>query len=1049
MYFGNTSGILKYDGKKWTIIERTTVISMSFDASSKMVFIGGIDNFGYITINNEGVSKYVKLSDKLSNREKIGYVWDCFSTKDGVFFLTPKKLYRYKNGNLKIWDTKSEFHAAYEIDNKVIVREIGTGLLCIEGDLISFVNGSERFGNSRVEFIGKDIENPNQYSLYSREEGLCRFTLSKEGTNYTIYLTSINNTVSKLLQENEVYRGIVLKNNQIAFSTIVGGLIIVDKNGRVVLQLNKQNGLNSDVVNHTFEDNQGNLWMSTENGINLAMYALPMRTFSQFGNISGKAERFVKFNNQIYLATSTGIYNFNKDKNVFEKNKFPAIQVWDLTVAEQNKVLLAATANGIYSLTTEGSKLIFSDFQNIFKILKSRVVPNLYYASHWKGIFAFSFNKGVFEYKGEISNLNAAIILIHEDKKGNLLLSSQNDGLYYVETSKSSFKSEKNHCNMVQFTQENGLPNLSYNWATEVNGEILVSTSIGVYHFDKNVALEELSLQEISKLKFTKYDDLSPFDKNFEVQIYKEIEKDDKGNIYANFSLYKNGSYVLGTYNKAKKSWQLKPFSIIAKEKIENIFPDNNQVWYGGTDVVYCYNKLSKYNYENTYNAQINEVFSTSDTIFSGNYFTTISVGDSLMNKIALIQPEELIKSFSYKNNDFTFHFSATSYIANNPTQYSCFLEGEDQKWSDWSIESSKTYMNLYEGKYIFKVKAKNVFGTESTVATYEFTILPPWYRTILAFIIYAVLAVAFVIGVVVLFTRNLNRIIKKQTAELQQQKDEIEHKNKEITDSIYYAKRIQDAIMPSNEYIKNMFADSFVFFKPKDIVSGDFYWANLRENTAILTAVDCTGHGVPGAFMSMMGNDYLSDIIVDSKTSDPAEILNLLRSGIIKALKQRGESGESKDGMDMALININKETLMLEYAGANNPLYIVRNKNLSEIPNAIVYGEGDSKQNLYEIKGNKFPVGIHMGTTLQQFTKHPIQLIKGDAIYLFSDGYADQFGGPSGKKLKYNQFKKYILESMFLTMEEQRIYLEQKLNDWQGELEQVDDVLVIGIRIV
>jgi serine phosphatase RsbU (regulator of sigma subunit) len=302
---------------------------------------------------------------------------------------------------------------------------------------------------------------------------------------------------------------------------------------------------------------------------------------------------------------------------------------------------------------------------------------------------------------------------------------------------------------------------------------------------------------------------------------------------------------------------------------------------------------------------------------------------------------------------------------------------------------------------------------------------------------------------VVNIFTRNLNRIIKTQTAELQKQKDEIVNKNKEITDSIYYAKRIQDAIMPSNEYIKGMFQESFVLFKPKDIVSGDFYWANLRENHAILTAVDCTGHGVPGAFMSMMGNDYLSDIIVDSKISDPAEILNMLRSGIIKALKQRGESGESKDGMDMALININKLTKEMEFAGANNPIYIVRSLDKPAPDGASPFKIDNSNYCLYEIKGNKFPVGIHMGTTLQPFTKQSVTLYIGDAVYLFSDGFADQFGGPNGKKLKYTQFKKLILESLFLSMEEQKIYLEQKLNDWQGQLEQVDDILVIGIRII
>jgi hypothetical protein len=174
-----------------------------------------------------------------------------------------------------------------------------------------------------------------------------------------------------------------------------------------------------------------------------------------------------------------------------------------------------------------------------------------------------------------------------------------------------------------------------------------------------------------------------------------------------------------------------------------------------------------------------------------------------------------------------------------------------------------------------------------------------------------------------------------------------------------------------------------------------------------------------------------------------------MLRSGIIKALKQRGESGESKDGMDMALININKLTKEMDFAGANNPIYIVRSLDKPTPDNAIPYKLDNSNYCLYEIKGNKFPVGIHMGTTLQPFTKQSVTLHIGDAVYLFSDGFADQFGGPHGKKLKYTQFKKLILESLFLSMEEQKIYLEQKLNEWQGQLEQVDDILVIGIRII
>lgn len=1048
IYTVNGAGLLKYDGNKWTILAHIPGISIFFDSISKTVFVGSINNFGYIHINNQGVSKYVSLSDKLKQNKDIGYVWDCFATVDGIFFLTENKLYRYKNGNFKVWDSQNKFHTAFAVDNKVFIREVGKGLLCIEKDNLYIVEGSEIFAEKRVDFIGKDLAKKNEFVLYSSELGLYKFQIQNNDPGLSISLVSFNKEMSKLLNENVVYRGVVLKNNQIAFSTLVGGLIITDQNGNLIYHLSKENGLNSNVINHTFEDNQGNLWLSTENGISLAMYSLPTYMFSKYGNISGNVVSATTFHNTVYVASSTGIYVFNVEKNQFEKIDFPTIQVWYLTVIDNGNTLLACTAKGIYEITKYGSKLLCSEYENVFTVYKSKIRPNFYYASHIKGVFAFTYENGKFTLAGEISNLNSAILLIFEDKKGNLLLSSQSDGIFYAETSKVNFNNEHTNVNLVHFTEESGLPDLKLNYITEVNDELLVVTVIGLYKLDKNVDISNLSLTEISKIKFVKYPELNPFSMYGDGQIHKPVKQDKEGNLYITSTL-KSGSQAVATYIKNKKKWIFQPYAIISKDKINDIYPDENHIWYGGTDAVYCFNKTIKYNYNNVYHSIINTVISNNDTILKGNFYTQIKVGDSIVNSMSLDQNEALKSSFAYQKNDFTFQFAATSFIADNPCNFSCYLEGEDEKWSAWSNETIKKYMNLYEGNYIFKVKAKNIFGTESTIAYYEFTIHPPWYRTTLAYILYFVLAIALVAAVVKFFTSNLNRIIKKQTAELQHQKDEIVHKNKEITDSIYYAKRIQDAIMPSNEYIKNMFEDSFVFFKPKDIVSGDFYWANLRENNAILAAVDCTGHGVPGAFMSMMGNDYLNDIIVDSKINEPNEILNRMRNGIIKALKQRGESGESKDGMDMSLVNINKENLLLTYAGANNPIYIVRDKNQPVIENALLYSTEIDKKILFEIKGNKFPVGIHMGTTLQPFTKHEIQLVKGDVIYMFSDGYADQFGGPSAKKLKYNQFKKFITESMFLTMEEQKIYLEQKLNEWQGDLEQVDDVLVMGVRIV
>ena len=1051
MYFANKYGVLKYDGNNWSLLNtRSEVLSICYDTLTHRIFVGCIEDFGYLDIDFAGKNKFVSLSNLLGKNEKIGMVWDCIATSEGIYFLSEKKLVLFKNKALSVWNSKNGFQYIFHVGKHLFLSEIGIGLFLMQNDSLNFVKGSEIFKESRVVFIDLWMKNPNELIIATREKGLFNSTLLfDEKGKPELNSKSANKSTEQLFKSTSLYSGIKLSDNNYAYCTLTGGVIITDPMGNLVAKYTSQNGLGCDIINDIFEDKSGHLWLSTENGISLIMWSLPIFSFNNFGNISGIVESMEYLKGRLFVATSAGIYVLNGKTNQFEKFDFPTIQVWHMLKIEDEESLLAATSNGIYKIFPNGYQLLSSADLGAFNISKSKKHKNLYHLGLFDGLASFTYDGVLFQLNPVSKSINYPIRDIREDKKGNIWLSSNYNGIILIPASADNITAAINSSyDYVNYTVESGLPNLNANFIYEIDGEIAAITYNGLYRLNFSGDITKMSFNQLAKLRFDKFKQKDLYFPKQDIQIEK-LAQDSEKNIWT-VALFPDGSRDIRMLQQGNVKNQMDaPFKIISKDKINHIFFDSMYTWFGATNQIYCFNNAKNYQYQAKFNTQIHTIVSNLDTVFSGNYFTKVKVGNTFYNQISTNQPEELKKSFPYEINDFTFLFSATSYIANNPSQFSCILEGEDEKWSEWSNETSKVYMNLYEGKYIFKVKAKNIFGTESTVATYEFTILPPWYRTTIAYIIYLFLAIGFVYLVVNIFTRNLNRIIKTQTAELQKQKDEIVNKNKEITDSIYYAKRIQDAIMPSNEYIKGMFQESFVLFKPKDIVSGDFYWANLRDNNAILTAVDCTGHGVPGAFMSMMGNDYLSDIIVDSKISDPAEILNMLRSGIIKALKQKGESGESKDGMDMALININKLTKEMDFAGANNPIYIVRSLDKPTPDNAIPYKLDNSNYCLYEIKGNKFPVGIHMGTTLQPFTKQSVTLHIGDAVYLFSDGFADQFGGPHGKKLKYTQFKKLILESLFLSMEEQKIYLEQKLNEWQGQLEQVDDILVIGIRII
>lgn len=272
------------------------------------------------------------------------------------------------------------------------------------------------------------------------------------------------------------------------------------------------------------------------------------------------------------------------------------------------------------------------------------------------------------------------------------------------------------------------------------------------------------------------------------------------------------------------------------------------------------------------------------------------------------------------------------------------------------------------------------------------------------------------------------------QKIEIQTQKDRLEVKNRETTDSINYAKTIQDALLPSETEFKSHFRESFVLFKPKDIVSGDFYWVYEKNNVVFYATADCTGHGVPGGFMTMLGMSFLNDIIEGRRIQDPAEALNLMRDKIIAALKQTGNLGENKDGMDITLCRIDKAKKELNFCSANNDLYIIKNK---------VAG---SDKELIKYKANRQPVGFyHLN---KPFTPQTIALEDGDCIYTFSDGYADQFGGPKGKKFRYKQLEERLLQNSHLNFDTQKNSLNSEIDRWRGSLEQVDDILVIGVKI-
>ena len=387
-----------------------------------------------------------------------------------------------------------------------------------------------------------------------------------------------------------------------------------------------------------------------------------------------------------------------------------------------------------------------------------------------------------------------------------------------------------------------------------------------------------------------------------------------------------------------------------------------------------------------------------------------------------------------------TIDFAALDFNHPEKNLYRYQMLGLDDKWIEVGHKNSATFTNLSEGTYYFKVMGANsdqIWCADPTVLKIQITV--PFWRSRVSLYIYSTVVLAFLFAYFYYRNKNLkqiNTLFKERQSvmvELERQKEELMLKNKSITDSINYAKRIQDAILPPIDSFKSFLPDSFILFMPKDIVSGDFYWINETKNKTFVAVVDCTGHGVPGAFMSIIGIELLRNITNIEGVDDAAEILNRLSISIHETFTAGVNINQGgvkvKDGMDVAFCVIDKEYNILQYSGAFSNLYLLR----------------DGK--IIEVKGDRYSVGMASDTGHLLFSSHYIPIQPDDMIYIFTDGYVDQFGGPEGKKFKFRRFRHLLLTIHKMPLEQQRKHLYDSMMEWKGDNEQVDDILIIGIR--
>ncbi len=1028
MYFANNNGVLQYDGQVWELlkINKGAIVRSLIVDTANTLFVGAENEFGFIKANCYGKLHYTSLSDSLNPDDKVfSNINKIYLTSNGVLFCSNKKIFRYLNGKLQTINLSNGGFLSLMANDTLYMGDYWEGLMFLVNNTFNRCKGGEFYIEKDV-FCVMPYEN-NRLLIATSNHGVFIYNPQNgqsEHPNYAQYAM-----LHKYISDNFLLYGGSNYRSGYRFNTLYGGSVVTDSTFTMNEIYSKATGLQDDVMLSDFLKDDTSvsapLWFSLNNGISRVESNAPFRFFNESSGLGDEILDIVQYKNTMHFATINGVYQlvYKNNQPQFQKLENTEGECWSM-IEYQNKLIIG----GGYSffIYSNGNTRKFESDDMIFKLLASKAFPDRIYIGEGKGISIFKLTNGQFLRDCKIGNISDRISNITEDQIGNLWLTTGTNELIKVafaanDTVVSYFKDS------LGFTESESLFTFIYGNKVDFSfSNRLMQLNSELNILEPAFGIDSTFLNETIHI-IRKSEDPS---ENLWVLSVKE-------GCNAFYMLKKDSA---GSYTKISKV-----FNRLPKCMINAIYSDKDGiVWMGTSEGLFTFNNNLLYNFGDAYKTLIRKVNIGEDSIL---YYGNSPNPNKLMAPL-----------LNYANNGITFHYAASFFIEEHETTYSYFLQGfdvESSGWSNWNKETKKEYTNLPEGAYTFRVKAKNIYGIEGSIASFSFTIAPPWYRTIIAYIIYLILLSFFIWAIVKLNVRRLEYeklrlegIVKERTAEIREKKEEIEKQKEEITDSIKYAKRIQTAVLPPDEIIAAYLPEHIVLFKPRDIVSGDFYWMKQMGDYTLIAAADCTGHGVPGAFMSMLGIAFLNEIVRRDNELNASQILDELRNHVKTSLRQTGKEGEAKDGMDIAFCVINRKKMQLQYAGAYNPLYLYRKNTEPAIePFDDLKMVINSECTLYEIKADKMPIGIHLDEK-ERFTNHVIDLYKGDTFYMFSDGYVDQIGGALNRKFMSKHFKNKLFEIQNFGMAQQKTMLNETIENWKGQQEQVDDIVLIGVRV-
>ncbi|MCB9222694.1 MAG: SpoIIE family protein phosphatase [Crocinitomicaceae bacterium] len=1013
MYFGNSNGVLEYDGTSWKFIKTVPgkyVYSMAID-SSGTIYVGTYMDFGYLKPDSQGNLEYVSLLSSVPEDDQyFSTIWSICANKNEVFFQCDESVFVYDLASKEVktvYPTEmSSFHTSFMVNGEYYVRAREIGIVKYVNGELERLKGTEVF-RERGVFGLYELED-DSLLIVTQEEGLWKW--KDDGIRRLPEVNSVP------LSQIGIFGSARLKTGDVVLTTFSNGVYIIDVNGKIIYQINRNKGLRSNDVKNVFEDRDQNVWLGLGNGIAKVNYNSPLSYFDEKTGIDGNVQAIIRYKGKIYVGTSMGLFKqgISEDENrEFGNTHAVKEQVWDFEIA--NDILYIATSAGVFR-TTDGEHLemLTIDPANVIKYDKAH---NQFVVGGEYGIYVYG-SDFIPEWSDNERSYSTFLSAEFDPNYANTLwMGTSNSGVFRLQLTPG-------HSKIDQYGFFDGLTDNQLTKPLLFQDSVIFGTMQGFLSFiHEDIMVKELddSLKNDPEYYRGMFQTKALYDSIFTNTVLL-LEDDKEWTWYC-------AEDKIGYYDKKEKVFRNKPFWGINYGRVNEFYlEDDGQLWIGCADGLIRYKKNKAKVYDSKFYSLIREVTIGRDSILFNGAFATNDI-------VQIDQSDNFIVELPYELNNVSFSFSAPYFEDEHVPEFSFYLEGYDDDWSYWGNKTEANFTNLPEGDYCFKVRARNIYGIVSEEASFKFSVSPPWYRTMWAYTLYGVvLIILFFIGFKVFSYRLkkkniwLEGVVRERTREISEKNKVLAHQKQEIEDSINYAQRIQKAILPLEDEMKKWLPNSFVLFRPKDIVSGDFYWFTEKEGKLVFICADCTGHGVPGAFMSMIGSDRLNIIVGERQISNPGEILSELNVAIKKSLKQDGHSGSTRDGMDAAICTIDLQKKELRFAGANRPLWVVDGEEITEIKPTKEAVAGFTPDD-------------------QVYEEHVITLKEKMKFYMTSDGYADQFGGDKGKKLKVKAMKEFIMNVCNIDFQAQKEDLENHLVEWMGDHEQIDDVCVVGFE--